>query len=74
MYVVDVSVDMGNLIMEVIRVNNFDYVIFVFVGKIEDVELFEKVDIILFEWMGIFLVFEFMIDLVFFVRDKWLKL
>ncbi|XP_068683864.1 protein arginine N-methyltransferase 2-like [Montipora capricornis] len=72
-YAVDASVDMGNLTTEIIRANNFDHVISVFVGKIEDVELPEKVDIILSEWMGTFLVFEFMIDSVLFARDKWLK-
>ena len=42
-------------------------------GKIEDIELpVEKVDIIISEWMGYFLVFESMFDSVIYARDKWL--
>lgn len=59
--------------MDFIKMNNLQGKIFVVIGKIEDIELLEKVDVILLEWMGIFLFFEFMIDLVLFVRDKWLK-
>ncbi|KAF8821846.1 histone arginine methyltransferase PRMT1 [Cardiosporidium cionae] len=43
-------------------------------GKAEEVELpVEKVDIILSEWMGYFLLYESMLDSVLFCRDKWLK-
>lgn len=42
-------------------------------GKIEDIELpVEKVDIIVSEWMGYFLLYESMLDTVLFARDKWL--
>ena len=72
-YAVDASVDIGSLATEIVKVNDLNHIVSVFIGKIEDVELPEKVDIILSEWMGTFLVFEFMIDSVLFARDKWLK-
>jgi len=42
-------------------------------GKIEDIEIPEKVDIIISEWMGLFLLRESMLDSVLYARDKWLK-
>eukprot|EP01006_Ploeotia_vitrea_P056790 TRINITY_DN68127_c4_g1_i1.p1 TRINITY_DN68127_c4_g1~~TRINITY_DN68127_c4_g1_i1.p1 ORF type:complete len:265 (-),score=40.57 TRINITY_DN68127_c4_g1_i1:173-925(-) len=39
----------------------------------EDVELPEKVDVIISEWMGYFLLRESMLDSVLVARDKWLK-
>ena len=42
-------------------------------GAMEDVELPEKVDIIVSEWMGYFLLRESMLDSVIVARDKWLK-
>eukprot|EP00916_Digyalum_oweni_P015942 GHVL01026161.1.p1 GENE.GHVL01026161.1~~GHVL01026161.1.p1 ORF type:complete len:351 (-),score=50.14 GHVL01026161.1:179-1231(-) len=42
-------------------------------GKAEEVSLpVEKVDIIISEWMGYFLLYESMLDTVLFCRDKWL--
>jgi protein arginine N-methyltransferase 1 len=42
-------------------------------GKIEEITLpVEKVDIIISEWMGYFLLYESMLDCVLFARDKWL--
>lgn len=42
-------------------------------GKVESVELpVEKVDIIISEWMGYFLLFESMLDTVLYARDKYL--
>jgi type I protein arginine methyltransferase len=42
-------------------------------GKIEEVDLpVSKVDIIISEWMGYFLLYESMLDTVLFARDKWL--
>merc|ERR1719478_436431 len=42
-------------------------------GKVEEVELpVDKVDIIVSEWMGYFLIYESMLDSVLFARDKWL--
>lgn len=42
-------------------------------GKVEEITLaVEKVDIIISEWMGYFLLYESMFDSVIFARDKWL--
>lgn len=42
-------------------------------APMEDVELPEKVDVIVSEWMGYFLLRESMLDSVIVARDKWLK-
>lgn len=42
-------------------------------GKAEEVELPEKVDVIVSEWMGYMLLYETMLPSVLYVRDKWLK-
>jgi len=43
-------------------------------GKMEEIELpVPKVDIIVSEWMGYFLLYESMLNTVLFARDKWLK-
>lgn len=48
-------------------------VITVLKGKIEEIELpVTKVDIIISEWMGYFLLFENMLNTVLYARDKWL--
>jgi protein arginine N-methyltransferase 1 len=40
---------------------------------VEEIELpVEKVDIIISEWMGYFLLYESMFDSVLYARDKWL--
>lgn len=53
--------------------NGFGEVITYVHGKVEEVELpVEKVDIIVSEWMGYFLIYESMLDSVLFARDKWL--
>jgi type I protein arginine methyltransferase len=42
-------------------------------GKMEEVELpVEKVDIIVSEWMGYFLLYESMLETVLFARDRYL--
>jgi predicted RNA methylase len=48
-------------------------VIEVIQGTIETVELPEKVDVIISEWMGYFLLYESMMDSVIHARDKFLK-
>ena len=72
-YAVDGSMDIGSVTTDLIKTNDLQGNISVIIGKIEDIELPEKVDVILSEWMGTFLLFEFMIDSVLFARDKWLK-
>ena len=42
-------------------------------GKVEEISISEeKVDIIVSEWMGYFLLYESMLDTVLYARDKWL--
>ena len=72
-YAVDASENIASVTSEVINLNDLSDTVSVVIGKMEDVELPEKVDIILSEWMGTFLVFEFMIESVLLARDKWLK-
>jgi len=63
--------DKAKVIMEL---NNCDDVVQIIKGKVEEVELpVDKVDIIISEWMGYFLLYESMLDTVIFARDKWLK-
>lgn len=51
----------------------FYTVVTVLKGKIEEIELpVPKVDIIISEWMGYFLLFENMLNSVLYARDKWL--
>ena len=55
--------------------NGFGGIISVLHGRVEEVDLpdgFEKVDVIVSEWMAIFLVQEGMLESVLFARDKWL--
>jgi protein arginine N-methyltransferase 1 len=53
--------------------NQLDNVVTLIKGKIEEVELPEKVDIIISEWMGYCLLYEAMLCSVLIARDKWLK-
>jgi len=58
---------------KIIAANGFADVITIIGGKIEEIELpVEKVDIIISEWMGYFLLYESMLDTVLFARDRWL--
>lgn len=53
--------------------NNYDEIITIIKGKVEEVELpVVQVDIIISEWMGFCLFYESMLDSVLFARDKWL--
>lgn len=58
---------------EIVRVNGLDDTVEIIQGKIEELTLpVEKVDIIISEWMGYFLLYESMLDSVLYARDKWL--
>jgi protein arginine N-methyltransferase 1 len=59
----------------IVKLNGLDDVVTIVHGKVEEVSLpdgVEKVDIIISEWMGYFLLYESMLDSVLFARDKWL--
>ncbi|KAM0944871.1 putative methyltransferase [Dioscorea sansibarensis] len=58
---------------ELVKANSVGDVVQVIEGSIEDVLLPEKVDVIISEWMGYFLLRESMFDSVICARDRWLK-
>lgn len=70
------AVDMSNIIekaREIVNLNGFEGQITLLQGKLEDIELpVDKVDIIVSEWMGYFLLYESMLDTVLYARDKYL--
>ena len=55
------------------KAHGFGDVITVLKGRMEELELPEKVDVLLSEWMGYFLLRESMVSSVLYARDKWLK-
>lgn len=60
--------------MDIIRLNNLNDKIHLIKGRIEDTNLPDpKVDIIISEWMGYFLLFEGMLDSFLYARDNHLK-
>eukprot|EP00186_Timspurckia_oligopyrenoides_P002216 CAMPEP_0182448064 /NCGR_PEP_ID=MMETSP1172-20130603/23151_1 /TAXON_ID=708627 /ORGANISM="Timspurckia oligopyrenoides, Strain CCMP3278" /LENGTH=361 /DNA_ID=CAMNT_0024644785 /DNA_START=285 /DNA_END=1370 /DNA_ORIENTATION=- len=70
------AVEMSRIVdqaREIVQKNGFDGVVEIIEGKMEEVELPSKVDIIISEWMGYFLFYESMLESVVFARDKWLK-
>jgi len=71
-----IGVDMSTIIekaKEIVEVNGMSDKITLLQGKMEEVELpFPKVDIIISEWMGYFLLYESMLDTVLYARDKYL--
>jgi len=62
----------ANHARDLVKANGVDDIVEVLQAKMEEVELPEKVDIIISEWMGYFLVYESMLDTVLAARDKWL--
>uniref|UniRef100_A0A672GYX5 type I protein arginine methyltransferase n=1 Tax=Salarias fasciatus TaxID=181472 RepID=A0A672GYX5_SALFA len=71
-----IAVDQSEIIyqaMDIVRSNQLEDKITLIKGRIEDIELpVEKVDIIISEWMGYFLLFESMLDSVLHARDLYL--
>jgi protein arginine N-methyltransferase 1 len=72
-----IGVDMSTIIFkarEIVKVNGLSDKITLLQGKMEEVELpFPKVDIIISEWMGYFLLYESMLDTVLYARDTYLE-
>ena len=58
---------------KIVAANGLSDVVEVIQGSMEEVELPEKVDVIISEWMGYFLLRESMFDSVLHARDKWMK-
>ncbi|XP_053924237.1 protein arginine N-methyltransferase 3 [Cuculus canorus] len=71
-----IGVDQSEIIyqaMDIIRLNKLENTITLVKGRIEEVALpLEKVDVIISEWMGYFLLFESMLDSVIYAKDKYL--
>ncbi|XP_063145644.1 protein arginine N-methyltransferase 3 [Candoia aspera] len=71
-----IGVDQSEIVyqaMDIIRLNGFEDSICLIKGRIEEVDIpVEKVDVIISEWMGYFLLFESMLDSVIYARDKYL--
>ncbi|KAI5478855.1 protein arginine N-methyltransferase 1 [Pseudohyphozyma bogoriensis] len=71
-----IGIDMSNIIdqaQKIVEANGFSDTITLIKGKMEEVVLpVDKVDIIISEWMGYFLLYESMLDSVLYARDKYL--
>lgn len=71
-----IGVDMSGIIEQartIVAQNNLSDRIVLLRGKMEEVQLpVEKVDIIISEWMGYFLLYESMLDTVIYARDRYL--
>ncbi|KAI9704349.1 MAG: type I protein arginine N-methyltransferase Rmt1 [Candelina mexicana] len=71
-----IGVDMSTIIekaREIVEVNGMTDKVTLLQGKMEEVEIpYPKVDIIISEWMGYFLLYESMLDTVLYARDKYL--
>lgn len=71
-----IAVDQSEIVyqaMDIVRLNHLEDKITLIKGRIEDITLpLEKVDIIISEWMGYFLLFESMLDSVLYARDLYL--
>ena len=71
-----IGVDMSNIIdqaKKIVALNGMADKITLLKGKMEEVTLpFPKVDIIVSEWMGYFLLYESMLDTVLWARDRYL--
>ncbi|XP_072032822.1 protein arginine N-methyltransferase 3-like [Amphiura filiformis] len=71
-----IGVDQSDIIhqaIDIVRENGLSNVITLVKGRLEDIDLpVDKVDVIISEWMGYFLLFESMLDTVLYARDKYL--
>lgn len=72
-----ISVDQSDVIyhaMDIVRENNLSDTITLQKGRLEDINIgIDKVDAIISEWMGYFLLFEGMLDTVIYAREHYLK-
>jgi protein arginine N-methyltransferase 1 len=71
-----IGVDMSNIIhsaREIVKANHLEDKVILLQGKMEEVVLpVDKVDVIISEWMGYFLLYESMLDTVLYARDRYL--
>ena len=71
-YAIEVS-NMAERAVEIVRANGFEDVVKVIKGKIEEIDLPEKVDLIISEPMGFMLLHERMLEVFALAREKWGK-
>ena len=68
------AADIAAQASEIIAENSLSEKITILRGKVEEIELpVEKVDIIISEWMGYFLLYECMLETIIYARNKWLS-
>uniref|UniRef100_A0A3Q2YKS9 Protein arginine methyltransferase 2 n=1 Tax=Hippocampus comes TaxID=109280 RepID=A0A3Q2YKS9_HIPCM len=58
---------------ELVKQNACEEVVTVLQGRAEEIQLPEQVDVLVSEWMGNCLLFEFMVESVLLARDRWLR-
>lgn len=71
-YAVEAS-SIADQAVKIVKLNQMEDRIEVIKSTLETIELAEKVDVIVSEWMGYALLHESMLNSVIFARDKWLK-
>uniref|UniRef100_A0A3P8VNL8 Protein arginine N-methyltransferase 2 n=1 Tax=Cynoglossus semilaevis TaxID=244447 RepID=A0A3P8VNL8_CYNSE len=71
-YAVEAS-SMAEYTKKLVKQNNCEEVVSVLQGRAEEIELPGQVDVLVSEWMGNCLLFEFMVESVLLARDRWLK-
>ncbi|TRY91902.1 hypothetical protein DNTS_024114 [Danionella cerebrum] len=71
-YAVEAS-SMAEHTQQLVQQNGGEEIITVFQERVENLTLPAKVDVLLSEWMGNCLLFEFMLESVLLARDRWLK-
>ena len=72
-YAVESKSKMAALAQAVVEDNGLQSRVSVVHGRVEDVDLPERVDILVSEWMGFYLLHESMLDSVLVARDRFLK-
>ena len=67
------AADIADKAREIVKLNGYEGRVVIVKGKMEEVELpVDKVDVIISEWMGYFLLYESMLPSVLFARDLYL--
>jgi len=59
--------------VEIVEANGLSDKVTIIKGLVEEVDIPEKVDVIISEWMGYFLIYEAMLKAVIVAREKFLK-
>ncbi|XP_062389653.1 protein arginine N-methyltransferase 2 [Sardina pilchardus] len=71
-YAVEAST-MAEYTERLVKANGCEGIVTVLQGRMEELTLPERVDVLVSEWMGNCLLFEFMLESVLHARDRWLK-